>query len=111
MAPRVLVVEDDPASRRILSALLRQEGYEVEPCESGSAALERLRAEKFDAVVTDYIMPQVTGLDVAREARNVASIAHCVIVSGHARPDGGMDIAWLPKPVDVDALLQLLPKP
>lgn len=111
MALRVLVVEDDPGTRRVLSALLRQEGYEVEPCEDGVSALERLRTSRYDAVVTDYVMPTITGLDVAREAREVRSISHCVIVSGHAPPDDRPEVAWLSKPVDLDALVGLLPKP
>jgi len=63
---RVLFVDDEPAIRRWGERALAALGYEAESCGDGDEALERIEAERFDAVVTDQTMPRRTGLDLAR---------------------------------------------
>ena len=69
MKARILVVDDEPHTRRLVSLQLEREGYEVATARNGEEALERLRAESFDAVVTDYSMPRMDGRALCEEIR------------------------------------------
>ena len=55
---RVLVVDDEKSMRDLLAITLQQEGYEVMMAEGGEAAIEAIRRDSFDAVITDLRMPQ-----------------------------------------------------
>jgi two-component system response regulator MprA len=66
---KLLVVDDDPALSRTLRRALAVEGYDVECAGDGDEALQRLAADRFDAVVLDVAMPRVDGLAVCRRMR------------------------------------------
>ncbi len=66
---RVLAVEDDPVSRRILTVVLERLGHEVLAANNGLEAWERFQAEPVDAVITDWMMPEVDGLELTRRIR------------------------------------------
>ncbi len=68
---RVLVVDDEPSMRQMLSFALRREGYDVATADDGRSALEALRDGRFDLVVTDVRMPDVSGVDLLREAKRL----------------------------------------
>lgn len=63
-APRVLVVEDDPLMRTGLSFQLKREGYQVTIAEDGEAALQLLNNGTFDLVITDVMMPSISGIEL-----------------------------------------------
>ncbi len=109
MKIRTLVVEDDHATRKVLSRLLLTEGFEVRACAGGAAALDCLREGPCDAIVTDYEMPDMNGVELIRLAQGASPELHAVVVSGQEAPRGGADgILWLPKPVPFDLLVALL---
>lgn len=64
--PRVLVADDEAAIRLVLSTHLRRRGWEVDEAVDGTAALDRLEHEEYDAVILDQRMPGPSGLEVAR---------------------------------------------
>ena len=66
---RILLVDDDPAVRQTLAALLRASGQDVLEADGGAAGLRRLESASVDLVITDLGMPEVTGWDVARAAK------------------------------------------
>lgn len=70
-AYRILVVDDDQVCRRALSMALFAEQLKIEVCESGSTALEILRNEKFDAVFTDIMMPDLDGFGMVKKMRDL----------------------------------------
>jgi two-component system chemotaxis response regulator CheY len=66
----VLVVDDAPTMRRIVRSLLRELGIKhVREAEDGSAALEQLKQQRADLVVSDWNMPQMTGIELLRAIR------------------------------------------
>ncbi len=67
---RLLVVDDDPAIRSALDRALRLERYDVELAGDGREALDRLAAQRFDAVVLDVAMPELDGLEVCERLRD-----------------------------------------
>jgi two-component system OmpR family response regulator/two-component system alkaline phosphatase synthesis response regulator PhoP len=74
---RVLVVEDDPAIRELISLHLKLEGYGVVPSADGAEALRLARAERFDLIVLDILLPGLDGISVLgairRESANEAT--------------------------------------
>jgi two-component system response regulator PilR (NtrC family) len=61
---RVLVVDDEQSMRELLGIMLRQAGYLVSAADGGEAAIQTLKSESFDLVVTDLRMRKVDGLAV-----------------------------------------------
>src|SRR6476620_10311731 len=69
---RVLVVDDERSMRELLSIVLRRDGYDVLSAEDGAAAVELLKLERVDILITDIRMPQMNGVDLLREAKRIA---------------------------------------
>lgn len=72
---KVLVVDDFSTMRRIVKNILRQLGFSnIEEAEDGNGALVKLRGDKYGLVVTDWNMPNMTGLDLVKAIRSDGSI-------------------------------------
>jgi two-component system, OmpR family, KDP operon response regulator KdpE len=74
-AGRILIVDDDPQIRRVLKMTLSGQGFEVDDARDGEAALDKLRASRFDLVLLDINMPGMSGLDVCRAIRTSSEVA------------------------------------
>jgi two-component system, cell cycle sensor histidine kinase and response regulator CckA len=104
-----LVVEDADAVRVLTGRILYSAGYQVIPVESGAAALERLDAA--DVLVTDVVMPGMSGVELAAAARERRPALPVVFVSGYTgnevvAAEGDPATAFLGKPFDGDDLLR-----
>ena len=67
---RIMVVDDFSTMRRIIKNILRQMGYEnILEADDGSTALEKLKAEKVDFIISDWNMPQVSGIELLKAVR------------------------------------------
>jgi DNA-binding response OmpR family regulator len=111
---RLLVVEDHPQLRQVLDQGLRDEGHTVSLAADGEAALERLFAGIFDAVVLDMMLPKLDGLAVLTEMRRNAIDTPVLILTARAQVsdrvqalDGGAD-DYLVKPFAFAELLARL---
>ena len=89
---RILVVEDDPrVSRSTVNALIEL-GHEAVAVASGSAALERLREDsRFDLMITDVVMPEMTGVELSREVAQLHPSLRVLFVTGYVGEAGSMD--------------------
>ena len=76
---RILLVEDYPDVRAAVAEALRDAGHDVTLAADGALALERVRAQAFDAIVTDVRLPKVDGLAVFREARRAAPTTDVIL--------------------------------
>ena len=108
----VLVVDDEPALRAVLRAVLDDEGYAVFEAPHGPAMLELLARERADLVLLDVMMPGGDGRAAYRELRDRADLPDVpvVMMSAAVRSDG-LDpsiAAFLRKPFDLDRLLTLV---
>ena len=106
----ILVVDDDHHARFLLEALLAHAGYAVVPASHGRAALTELQKRHFDAVITDYRMPFLNGIELLREIQIHYPQMPVILASGSlpsllpdCRPFG-----WLQKPYDNGLLLRLV---
>ncbi|MGO9642251.1 MAG: sigma-54-dependent transcriptional regulator [Candidatus Acidiferrales bacterium] len=83
MRPRLLIVDDEEGIRRSLSAVLADEGYDVEAVATGEECLERLAERPFDLVFLDIWLEGMDGLDTLERIRQAGSAAMVVMISGH----------------------------
>ena len=78
---KILVVDDFSTMRRIVRNLLKELGFSnVHEAEDGVDALKKLRAETFDFVVSDWNMPNMTGIELLREVRGDAALKHLPVL-------------------------------
>ncbi|MHB8521213.1 MAG: PAS domain-containing hybrid sensor histidine kinase/response regulator [Limisphaerales bacterium] len=111
---KILIVDDEKSIRRTLSEFLRADGYEVTEAAEAEAALEQLQAAEFDVVVTDIIMPRVTGVELLRRIHNTAPHVQVVMMTGEPTVEtaaaslraGAAD--YLFKPITKDAILRVV---
>jgi CheY-like chemotaxis protein len=109
MAKRILLVDDSRATRMALGQLLDEEGFDVRACASGPEALACLQAAPFEALVTDYEMPEMTGVELIRAVRERAPGVRAIVVSGRAAPeDVPQGVPWMDKPVTLERLVAAL---
>lgn len=76
---KVLVVDDEPAIRRLLKTTLRPQGYQVAEAENGRAALAQLRAERPDVILLDLGLPDLDGIEVIRAVRAESAVPILVL--------------------------------
>ena len=86
--PRILVVDDDPAIRKLLSFIFEDEGYNVTAANDGSEALVVLEARPPDAMVLDLMMPNVDGHEVLRQRgdRDLAPDTRVLVLTAKSDP-------------------------
>jgi two-component system NtrC family sensor kinase len=107
---KVLVVDDDQFALRSMAKVLRGESYEVVTAASGSEAIDLLKEDSFDLVLTDLKMPEVDGLEVLRQAREIAPQAVVLILTGYASLESAIEALregaydYLVKPCSADEL-------
>lgn len=110
----ILVVDDEPAVRLLLSDFLEDEGYRVVTVADGQEALERFRrGERPCFMLLDLMMPRLNGWELAHRLRadpKLQPVPFAVIASNPAARDGdGLGATrWLGKPIDLDLLLETL---
>jgi two-component system response regulator HydG len=96
MSPaRVLIVDDQRNMRSTTALVLRQSGFDVSEAESGKVALEKLLTEPFDVVLTDLRMEPTTGLDVLREALEIAPATQVIVMTGYGTVESAVEAMQL----------------
>src|SRR2546427_739099 len=101
---RVLIVDDDRTLRESCASVLQYEGYQVSLCSRGDEARETLKRNKFDIVLLDLYMPEVSGLRLLRTCLEAHSDTIVLVITGNPSVDSSLDAlragAWdyLPKP-------------
>lgn len=108
---RVLIVDDEPSISRLLAKTLQQNGYSCLTCQCGQEALRLIDSQEFDIVLSDLCMPEMTGLELLRCAREKhARLAFVMVtsvdevkVAVQAMNKGADD--YLVKPLDLGAVL------
>ncbi|MBI2425152.1 MAG: response regulator [Candidatus Hydrogenedentes bacterium] len=82
MKARILVVDDDPVSRKILSRHFSKVGFDVVSVESGKHALEELAGRRYDIVISDIVMPDMSGIDLLKSIRKEYQMVHVIMMTG-----------------------------
>jgi two-component system response regulator HydG len=107
---RVLIVDDDDAHAEALADGLAPEGHECLQAHSGAAAVQMLSEHTFEAVLTDLVMPDLSGIEVLKEARRLQPDCVVLLVTGHESLETAIDAMrhgaqdYLVKPVQIAEL-------
>lgn len=83
MGKYVLVVDDDRLIRSFIATILKEDGHHIEEAGTGKGGLEKLQGADFDLVITDLRMPDISGLDVLREGKNIRPEARWIIITAY----------------------------
>jgi adenylate cyclase len=104
----ILVIDDDPVNRQLLTSLLEQDGYRVDTAASAQQGLDKLGADPFDVVLLDLVMPEMDGYEVLTQIKADEALKHLPVLMITAVDDvasaarcieaGAED--YLPKPFD-----------
>jgi len=111
---RVLVVDDDPDMRALLTDVLSDEGYAVEQVANGAEALIRLRTESFAAIVLDKNMPGLSGLDLLPGLRTICPETPVILITAFGDVSTYMEamekgaFEYIFKPFRMEELLRAL---
>ena len=111
--PKLLIADDDRSITEGLSAILRDEGYDVAVAVDGQKALDQLGAEPYGVVLADLKMPKVDGLALLKELQQRAIPTECIIVTGQATVDSAVQAMregaydYVEKPLTADKLNRL----
>ena len=81
---RILLAEDDDDMRRFLVKALERAGYDVADFDNGASAYERLREEPFSLLLTDIVMPEMDGIELARRAAELDPSLKIMFITGFA---------------------------
>src|SRR5580698_7728563 len=113
---QVLIVDDEPNLRKILSAQLSRDGYDVLTAEDGEQGLALLKEHHIDLVVTDLKMPKVDGMTLLRKAHEEDPDLPIVMITAHGTIDTAVEALkigafdYLTKPFDKDEVRQIVAK-
>ena len=116
MKPLILVVDDDGTQCKMLQKILIREGYEVKTATGGRDALEKFRERRADVVVTDIKMPDMEGLQLFHEIRQLDHEASVILITAYGSIQSAVQAMaegasyYLTKPVDVNHLKVLIRK-
>jgi nitrogen regulation protein NR(I) len=113
---KVLVIEDDETVRDVLRSFLGGKGFEVVLAVNGEAGLDQIRTDRFDLILTDLVMPGITGMDVLKEVFTrhinvpvvVMTAFGTVQTAVEAMRIGAFD--YLTKPFNLDELMMVIEK-
>jgi CheY-like chemotaxis protein len=109
---RILVVDDELSNAEVLGMILDEEGFQVTTAGDGRQALERLQEAAPDLLITDYMMPGMSGVELARAVRQQPRFSNLpvLLMSGAAASTLSVHAqdfdTFLRKPFDIEALLK-----
>src|SRR2546425_8186309 len=107
---RILVVDEGRSMREFLAIRLKKEGYDVLSADRGDAALETVRRESIDLMITDVRMPQMDGLTLVRAVKDVAPSVVILVITAYSSTDTAVEAMklgaydYLEKPFKLDEI-------
>jgi two-component system, NtrC family, response regulator AtoC len=113
---QVLIVDDEPNLRKILSAQLTRDGYDALTAEDGEQGLHLLREHHIDLIITDLKMPKVDGMTLLKRALEIEPELPVVLITAHGTIDTAVEALkrgafdFVTKPFDKDEVRQIVAK-
>jgi ATP-dependent Lon protease len=107
---RVLVVDDEEIARTNLEYILRKEGHQVDGAANGAQALDLIKAQEYDLILTDLKMEKMDGLQLLESAKQISPNTEIIMVTGYATVSTAVDALkkgaahYLSKPIKLDEL-------
>jgi two-component system response regulator PilR (NtrC family) len=108
--PRILIVDDEPSMREMLRIVLRRDGYDVTVAANGSQAIDILQRERVDFLLSDIRMPDISGVEVLRAAKEANRDLVAFMMTAFASTDTAVEamrlgaVDYFTKPFNMDEL-------
>src|SRR5947207_14911913 len=83
MSEKVLIADDEPSNRKILEQELVHKGFAVDTARGGKEALAKIESAPPDLVILDYMMPDLSGLEVLKEIRNKGNDTPVILITAY----------------------------
>jgi len=91
MSNRILIADDEPSNAKILGEELTDRGYAVEAASDGTATLKKVEASRPDLIILDYMMPDLSGLDVLKELRKRGYDTPVIMITAYGSIDRAVE--------------------
>ncbi|MCI0471919.1 MAG: sigma-54 dependent transcriptional regulator, partial [Candidatus Aminicenantes bacterium] len=107
---KILVIDDDPSIRNMLAIVLKKSGFDVTCTESGKTALEKLKKESFDLVISDIKMPDISGIDLLKKIKVISPEIPVIMITAFASANDAVEAMklgaedYVTKPFSLDEL-------
>ena len=109
---KILIAEDDPISQNLLDKMVQNEGYDTVLVNNGKSALEKVKRDKIDMVITDWLMPEMDGLQLCREIRraNLSRYVYVILLTSKGQVEDAVEALdagaddYIRKPFNPDEL-------
>ena len=113
-SPRILLVDDDADIRETMVTLLSMNDYQVTAVADGQSAIDKINREKYNIVITDLMMPKMSGIEVIKNLKGIDPDLQCIVITGYATVSTAVDAMkagaydYLMKPFNGSEVLMLL---
>ena len=110
MVEKVLLVDDEEDFLEVMAARMQARGMEVQTCKSAEEALKKIKEENFDAVILDFMMPGMDGIQALKEIKARRPESQIILLTGHATIEKSVEAMklgaadFLEKPADIKTL-------
>ncbi len=84
LAPRILLAEDEEAMRTYLARALTNAGYQVDTVDRGTDAIPLLETQQFDLLLSDIVMPEMDGIELAQKCAEISPRTKVMFITGFA---------------------------
>jgi two-component system response regulator AtoC len=107
---RILFVDDEDSQRKAIGGFIEKKGFYVKTCADGEAALESIRNESWDMVLSDLKMPGLSGIELLRQAKQIVPDIIFILFTAYGTVEGAVEAMklgafdFVTKPVDLDVL-------
>ena len=113
---RILVVDDDPSIRNMLSIVLKKNNYDVILAENGNSALNRLKKSTFDLIISDIKMPDIDGIRLLEKIKSINPEIPVIMITAFASANDAVEAMklgaedYITKPFNIDELKIIIDK-
>ena len=110
----ILIVDDEPMSRDGIRQSLIRYGYDVETAQDGRKALETIKKNRYDLIITDLVMPELNGINLLKTVRVADSDIGFIIITGYGEVESYLEsmnlgaFAYLNKPIKIPELKKVI---
>jgi len=113
---KVLVIDDEPIVLKSCDKILSEEGYDVQTVQTGTEGLQRLTGEKFDIVLTDLKMPDISGMEILKRIMESYPDVMVIMITGYSTVQTAVEAMklgaydYVPKPFTLEELIEAVSK-
>ena len=108
---KILIVDDELSIVEVLKSLLEREGHKIATASDGASALKKLKEDVFDLLITDIRLPEIDGISLLRQARELQSHLAVIVITAYAKVDNAVEAMkngafdYVTKPFKFDEIL------